>query len=88
MLAVACVELIFSFLRRTPCVFYVIVAPMRSLSPFLSRQAYAQKTGTSATTLRLHFDGNRLDDEQTPEELEMEEHDVLDVILNQTGGSC
>jgi small ubiquitin-related modifier len=50
-------------------------------------QAYAQKTGANAASLRLSFDGTRLNDDDTPESLEMEDQDVVDVVLQQTGGT-
>jgi small ubiquitin-related modifier len=53
----------------------------------LAVQAYAQKTGANAASLRLSFDGTRLNDDDTPESLEMEDQDVVDVVLQQTGGA-
>ena len=36
--------------------------------------------------IRFLFDGNRLRDNQTPDELEMEDDDVIDAMLFQVGG--
>jgi small ubiquitin-related modifier len=36
--------------------------------------------------IRFLFDGNRLRENQTPDELEMEDDDVIDAMLFQVGG--
>lgn len=48
--------------------------------------AYLQRQGISEESMRFLFDGNRIRNEQTPGELGMEENDVIDAVLMQTGG--
>ena len=38
------------------------------------------------TTLRFLFDGKRINDDDTPKALEMENDDVIEVYQEQTGG--
>jgi len=38
------------------------------------------------STLRFLFDGRRINDDDTPKSLEMEEDDVIEVYQEQTGG--
>lgn len=42
--------------------------------------------GVSVNTLRFLFDGRRINDEDTPKSLEMEEDDVIEVYQEQVGG--
>jgi small ubiquitin-related modifier len=37
--------------------------------------------------VRFLFDGQRLNSNQTPQELEMEDGDVIDVMVEQQGGA-
>lgn len=48
--------------------------------------AYAQKTGASAESLKLMYDGEQVNTDQTPHDLDIEDNDVLEVVLAQTGG--
>jgi len=48
--------------------------------------AYANRKGNAVGSLKFMFDGNRLNDNDTPKMLEMEEGDQIDVYLEQTGG--
>jgi small ubiquitin-related modifier len=48
--------------------------------------AYANRKGTSRDSLKFMFDGNRVQDNDTPKMLEMEENDLIDVVLEQVGG--
>lgn len=48
--------------------------------------AYCGRMGTSVGTYRFLFDGNRVNDQDTPESLEMEDMDVIDAVLFQQGG--
>merc|ERR1712013_296421 len=50
------------------------------------KQAYADRQGVSLTSLRFLFDGQRISDEMSPKQLEMEESDVIEVYQEQTGG--
>jgi small ubiquitin-related modifier len=48
--------------------------------------AYAERLAQPPGTLRFLYDGNRLRGEQTPKELDMEDGDMVDAVLQQTGG--
>lgn len=51
-------------------------------------KAYGDSVGVkSVNHLRFLFDGNRINPEQTPASLEMEDGDVLDVMVEQQGGT-
>lgn len=50
------------------------------------KKSYADRTGVSVSTLRFLFDGRRIQDEDTPKSLEMEEDDVIEVYQEQLGG--
>jgi len=48
--------------------------------------AYCQRQGKSLTTVRFLYDGERISPDQTPEQLEMEDEDTIDVMIEQIGG--
>jgi len=48
--------------------------------------AYAQKIGKDVGTIRFLYDGDRINEEDTPQSLEMEENDAIDVMVEQVGG--
>ena len=48
--------------------------------------AYCQRQGLSGNQCRFIFDGERLKDDDTPDKLEMENGDEIDVMVEQTGG--
>lgn len=48
--------------------------------------AFADKKGVSLNHLTFMFDGTRITEEDTPKMLEMEDGDLLEVVLHQTGG--
>jgi len=50
------------------------------------KKSYAERTGVNVNTLRFLFDGRRINDEDTPKSLEMEEDDVIEVYQEQVGG--
>ncbi|KAL3095264.1 hypothetical protein niasHS_007363 [Heterodera schachtii] len=50
------------------------------------KKAYAERTGVQVTSLRFLFDGRRVNDDDTPKSLEMEEDDVIEVYQEQLGG--
>uniref|UniRef100_A0A915ENB8 Small ubiquitin-related modifier n=1 Tax=Ditylenchus dipsaci TaxID=166011 RepID=A0A915ENB8_9BILA len=50
------------------------------------KKSYAERTGVSVNALRFLFDGRRINDEDTPKSLEMEEDDVIEVYQEQVGG--
>ena len=51
------------------------------------KQAYADRQGVPLNSLRFLFDGQRIGDEMSPKQLEMEEGDVIEVYHEQTGGT-
>ena len=49
--------------------------------------AYCSRKGiTDRNAIRFSFKGNRIREENTPKELEMEDDDTIDVLLQQLGG--
>mmetsp|Transcript_15489 Transcript_15489/g.31343 ORF Transcript_15489/g.31343 Transcript_15489/m.31343 type:complete len:97 (+) Transcript_15489:303-593(+) len=48
--------------------------------------AYCDKMGAEPGSYRFLFDGNRISEGQTPEELELEDGDCIDALLHQQGG--
>ncbi|KAF2073663.1 hypothetical protein CYY_005013 [Polysphondylium violaceum] len=56
--------------------------PLRKLM-----EAYASRSGVSLNSIRFLYDGQRLNSDSTPKELNMENDDAIDVVLQQTGGS-
>lgn len=49
--------------------------------------AYCTRQGLSSAQCRFIFDGERIKDDDTPDNLEMENGDEIDVMVEQTGGS-
>ena len=49
--------------------------------------AYAQRKGVDEKTLRFMLDGDRVGDNDTPDSLELEDNDQIDVMQEQTGGT-
>lgn len=49
--------------------------------------AYCKRVGKSPSDVRFLFDGHRINNDDTPEMLEMEEDDEIDAMVQQTGGS-
>ena len=47
---------------------------------------YYERVGVKKETLKFLFDGNRIQIEQTPGMLEMDEGDVIDAVMEQVGG--
>ncbi|CAE6446787.1 unnamed protein product, partial [Rhizoctonia solani] len=43
--------------------------------------AYASKVGKDVNTFRFLYDGNRINDEDTPSSLDMEDDDTIDVMV-------
>ena len=52
------------------------------------KKSYAERVGAPMTALRFLFDGKRINDEETPKSLEMEQDDVIEVYQEQTGGGA
>ena len=50
------------------------------------KKSYAERVGVPVSSLRFLFDGKRINDEETPKALEMEQEDVIEVYQEQTGG--
>ena len=50
-------------------------------------EAYCARQSLHMDQIRFLFDGNRLREVQTPDELEMEDDDVIDAMLFQVGGN-
>jgi len=49
-------------------------------------EAYCSRQGLDMNAIRFLYDGNRIQPDQTPKELEMEDNDIIDVVIAQTGG--
>ena len=47
--------------------------------------AYASRKGVQMNALRFLLDGERINADQTPLQLEMEEQDQIDCLFEQTG---
>lgn len=50
------------------------------------KETYCQRQGVPSNSLKFLFEGQRIADNHTPEELEMEEDDVIEVYQEQMGG--
>merc|ERR1712080_201965 len=50
------------------------------------KKSYSERVGVPQTSLRFLFDGRRINDDETPKALEMEQDDVIEVYQEQTGG--
>ncbi len=48
--------------------------------------AYCKRQGLNPSTVRFTFDGNRISGNETAEQLDMEDQDVIDAMVEQTGG--
>jgi small ubiquitin-related modifier len=48
--------------------------------------AYAQRKGVQQTSLRFLLDGERINNDDTPKTLELEDQDQIDCLLEQYGG--
>ena len=52
------------------------------------KKSYSERVGVPVTSLRFLFDGRRINDDETPKALEMEQDDVIEVYQEQTGGAA
>ena len=52
------------------------------------KKSYSERVGAPIASLRFLFDGKRINDEETPKSLEMEQDDVIEVYQEQTGGAA
>mmetsp|Transcript_9730 Transcript_9730/g.10779 ORF Transcript_9730/g.10779 Transcript_9730/m.10779 type:complete len:93 (+) Transcript_9730:82-360(+) len=48
--------------------------------------AYCQRQAIDPNSVRFLYDGERIQEDQTPAGLDMEDQDVIDAVLQQTGG--
>lgn len=48
--------------------------------------AYANKVGKDVNSIRFLYDGARINDEDTPNTLDMDDNDTIDVMVEQVGG--
>ena len=48
--------------------------------------AFCTKRGTDKASTKFLFDGARLNGEQTPADMDMEDDDVIEAFLEQVGG--
>eukprot|EP01092_Planopodium_desertum_P006786 TRINITY_DN277_c0_g1_i1.p1 TRINITY_DN277_c0_g1~~TRINITY_DN277_c0_g1_i1.p1 ORF type:complete len:104 (-),score=9.60 TRINITY_DN277_c0_g1_i1:163-474(-) len=56
--------------------------PLRKLM-----DVYCQRQGQARTSFRFLYNGKRINDDATPEMMDMEDNDVIDALIQQTGGS-
>ncbi|CAF4414900.1 unnamed protein product, partial [Rotaria magnacalcarata] len=47
------------------------------------KKSYAERQGVGVATLRFLFDGKRINDDETPKQLEMEDNDTIEVYQEQ-----
>jgi small ubiquitin-related modifier len=50
-------------------------------------ETYAQRKGVQSSSLRFLLDGERIDGDNTPKMLELDDQDQIDCMLEQTGGN-
>merc|ERR1712224_247947 len=50
------------------------------------KKSYAERVGVPISSLRFLFDGRRINDDESPKALDMEQDDVIEVYQEQTGG--
>ena len=49
-------------------------------------ETYAQRKGVQSASLRFLLDGERIEPDQTPKMLELDDQDQIDCMLEQSGG--
>jgi small ubiquitin-related modifier len=60
---------------------------MKAHTPFQKMfDTYATRNNISSASVRFLYDGARLNSKDTPKALEMEDGDIVDAVLQQTGG--
>ncbi|KAI8816443.1 ubiquitin-related domain-containing protein [Fimicolochytrium jonesii] len=50
--------------------------------------AYVQKAGQDRRSVRFLYEGARIEGHETPDEMEMEDNDIIQVMVEQVGGCC
>lgn len=48
---------------------------------------YSTKKGVDMGVIKFLFDGGRVTDDQSPHDLDLKDGDVIDAVIEQTGGS-
>lgn len=51
-------------------------------------KAFSEKLGADSSTIRLMFDGQRVDPNTTASEVGLQDNDILEVMEFQVGGGC
>lgn len=60
---------------------------IRRNTPFIKiAKAYCDRKGVSPQSIRFLFDGQRVNDDDTAEKLDLVDDDVIDALLQQVGG--
>ena len=49
-------------------------------------ETYAQRKGVQSSSLRFLLDGERIEPDQTPAKLDLDDQDQIDCMLEQSGG--
>ena len=49
-------------------------------------KAYCKRSNVDPSTIRFFYQGDRLEEEQTPDDLNMQDGDRIDVFVRQTAG--
>jgi len=49
-------------------------------------EAYCSRNGVNPSTVRFLFDGQRIQETNTPNDLNLEDNDQIDAMVEQTGG--
>ena len=61
---------------------------IKTTTPFKRlMDAYCNRQGQIVTSFRFLYDGQRLMAQDTPASIDMENDDIIDVVLQQTGGN-
>jgi small ubiquitin-related modifier len=50
--------------------------------------AYCSKKAITAASIKFLFDGNRIQADETPSQLDMADGDIVDALVEQVGGMC
>lgn len=48
---------------------------------------YYKRSGADQDSIRFIFDGQRLNANQTPKDLDMQDNDIIDAVIQQIGGN-
>ena len=67
----------------------VVQLKIKRHTPLSKRmKAYCERPGLSMRQIRFIFDGQPINETNTPAQLEMEDEDAIDVFQQHTGGVC